>query len=129
LRIGHHRGKPWEYNGPQQNSGKMADFVTVCQPEGFGTHFAQNRPSRCLIFTRKGECPMSTQVLTPTSRRVSSFKADSRCQAEELPRQKRLWATGLTKARAEATLDWLEAHGHGGCRLSYVEGEGFTVAE
>jgi hypothetical protein len=39
------------------------------------------------------------------------------------------WASvpALTKAEAEALLDWLEARGCGTRELSYQEGQGFTV--
>jgi hypothetical protein len=49
------------------------------------------------------------------------------CRPEKPQRQSQLWGTGLTKTGAEAVLDWLEVHGHGGCQVSYVAGEGFTV--
>jgi hypothetical protein len=72
---------------------------------------------------------MSTQLLAPPSPRMSSLAPDFLCQAEEPHRQRGMWATGLTKTGAEAVLDWLEAHGHGACQVSYVDGEGFTVTE
>jgi hypothetical protein len=57
------------------------------------------------------------------------LRPDFRRFAEGPHRQRRPWATGLTKRGAEAVLDWLEAHGHSDCRVSYVAGEGFTVTE
>jgi hypothetical protein len=54
---------------------------------------------------------------------------DSWPHPEEAQRPRRVWATGLTKTAAEALLDWLEAHGLGGCQVSYVAGEGFAVTE
>ena len=72
---------------------------------------------------------MSTQLLEPASPSSFPGMADSRCHAEEPPRHRWMWATGLTKTGAETLLDWLEAHGHGGCQVSHVAGEGFTVTE
>lgn len=71
--------------------------------------------------------PMSTPLLAPASPRKSPLMPDSRCHPEEPHRQGGLLATGLTKAEAEALLDWMEAHGRGDCQVSYVAGEGFTV--
>jgi hypothetical protein len=72
---------------------------------------------------------MSTQLSAPARPKISPVMPDPRCHAEEPPRQRRLWATGLTKTRAEAVLDWLEAHDHGNCQVSYVDGKGFTITE
>ena len=72
---------------------------------------------------------MSSQLLTRASSRKSPWRLDSPCHPEKPHRPKGLWATGLTKAGAEAFLDWLEVHGHGDCQVSYVVGEGFAVTE
>jgi len=72
---------------------------------------------------------MSTQLLAPASPRKSPVMPDSWPHPEEAQRPRRVWATGLTKTAAEALLDWLEAHGLGGCQVSYVAGEGFAVTE
>jgi hypothetical protein len=71
---------------------------------------------------------MSTYLLAPTSPR------ELRSDQEELDRQGEmcgpdLWERGLTKAAAEDALDWLEAHGHGGCQVSDVAGKGFLVRD
>jgi hypothetical protein len=70
---------------------------------------------------------MNTQLQPPASPRISPLQPDSRCHAEEPLRQRRMWATSLTKTEAETVLDWLEAQGHGHCQVSYVDGEGFAV--
>jgi hypothetical protein len=72
---------------------------------------------------------MSTQLLAPSGPSMSPLMQDSPSHAKEPHRQRVMWATGLTKTEAEAVLDWLEAHGHGDCQVSYVDGEGFTVTE
>jgi dihydroorotate dehydrogenase (fumarate) len=40
--------------------------------------------------------------------------------------ERQLWGTDLTKVEAERVVDWLEANGHGRCRLS-LDGDSFTV--
>ena len=72
---------------------------------------------------------MSTQLLAPANPSKAPLIPDSRCHAEEPHRQKGIWASGLTKTGAESFLDWLEAHGHCDCQVSYVANEGFTVTE
>jgi hypothetical protein len=72
---------------------------------------------------------MSSLRLAPASPRKSPWMPDSRCPSEEPHGPRALWATGLTPTGAEALLDWLEAHGHSDCQVSYIAGEGFTVTE
>jgi len=72
---------------------------------------------------------MSTQLLAPPSPRKSPLISDPRCHAEEPHRQKKIWASGLTKTGAESFLDWLEVHNQSDCQVSYVAGEGFTITE
>jgi hypothetical protein len=70
---------------------------------------------------------MSTQLLVPASPRMVRFLPNPRFHAQDLHRQKGIWASGLTKTAAESFLDWLEVHGHRDCQVSYVVGEGFAV--
>jgi hypothetical protein len=72
---------------------------------------------------------MSTELLVRFSPGNSRLKANTRCDPEKPDRKRQPWATCLTKTGAETVLDWLEAHGHSDCRVSYVAGEGFTVSE
>ena len=72
---------------------------------------------------------MSPELLPPPGSGMSPMTPDSRRRPVKPHRQRQRWATGLTKSRAEALLDWLEAHGHSGCQVTYVAAEGFTVTE
>jgi hypothetical protein len=78
-------------------------------------------------FFQERRMLMPTVPLTPTSLNRSRRMPYSQRRAEQSPLQRQLWATGLTKMRAEAVLDWLENHGHCDCQVSYVAGKGFTV--
>jgi len=71
---------------------------------------------------------MTTQLLASSGLSLSPLMPDSPSHAKE-PHRKRGTFTGLTKPEAEAVLDWLEAHGHCDCQVSYVDGECFTVTE
>jgi hypothetical protein len=72
---------------------------------------------------------MSTSLWEPAGPRKRTPVPGSTCSPEVPPRQRRLLASGLTKAAAEAVLDWLEAYGHRDCQVTYVPGEGFMIAE
>ena len=49
------------------------------------------------------------------------------CRAATQP-QRTIRVTGLSKSQAEDLLDWLEASGYRGYRLSYAADQGFTVS-
>jgi hypothetical protein len=69
---------------------------------------------------------MRTGLLTPTRpgpSRSDPEAHDPEWEVGELD----LWGRPLPKAAAEDALDWLEAHGHGHGRVSYVAGQGFRV--
>ena len=71
---------------------------------------------------------MSTSLLTvtrPCKPRSDHEEPDPEWEIGELE----LWGPPLPKAAAEDALDWLEAHGHDCCQVSYVTGEGFRVWE
>jgi hypothetical protein len=70
---------------------------------------------------------MSTTLLPTSNPRKSPLLRDSRCQPQKPHRKRQLVATGLSKTRAEAVLDWLEAHGHSDCQVAYVADEGFAI--
>jgi hypothetical protein len=69
---------------------------------------------------------MSPLLLAPTGPPERWSDPEGREQHREAGGQDR-WAPGLTKAAAEDALDWLEAHGHRRCQVSYVAGEGFRI--
>jgi hypothetical protein len=72
---------------------------------------------------------MTGQQFAPAYRWTFPLSAEFECHCEQVERPRRIWATGVTKTRAEAILDWLDAQVHGDCRVTYVAGEGYTVVE
>ena len=69
---------------------------------------------------------MSISLLTPARPgppRSDLEEPDPEWENSELDR----WGPPLPKAAAEDALDWLEAHGHGRCRVAYAAGQGFRV--
>jgi hypothetical protein len=69
---------------------------------------------------------MSTGLLLPA--RLCIPRSDlEEPDPEEEKREPDRWGPPLPKASAEDALDWLEAHGPGPCRVSYVAGQGFRV--
>ena len=72
---------------------------------------------------------MSTPLWEPAGPRKAAPVPGCECRPEVPRRQRRRLASGLPKAAAAAVLDWLEAYGHHDCQVTYVPGEGFTIAE
>jgi hypothetical protein len=69
---------------------------------------------------------MRTGLLTPTRPGLPRSDPEEPDLEREIGKLDR-WGPPLPKVAAEDALDWLEAHGHGRCRVSYVAGQGFRV--
>jgi hypothetical protein len=69
---------------------------------------------------------MRTGLLTPTRPGLPRSDPEAHDPEWEVGEPDR-WGPPLPKAAAEDALDWLEAHGHGRCWVSYAAGQGFRV--
>ena len=93
--------------------GALALGAAVCLSRGtrrmvVETHAPPDRPG---TLTLQRESPSRAPV------------AENMAPAPPLPEA----VSGLNKTQAENLLDWLQAHGHIDCEVSYDEQTGFTV--